>query len=416
MTGARREVGGETIIDVSGVWKGYHAWAREGHSPREMLRRRLPALIRGGELRWALADVTVGVRAGECVGVIGDNGAGKSTLLRIGAGLSRATRGQVRTPASVGSVLALGEAFDLSLTGSENAYTTALLAGYRRREAAAAVPAVLEFAELERFAEEPVRTYSEGMRLRLAFGVVAQLRPPALLFDEVISVGDGAFQAKCLAFVRSLREQGTAVLLATHDLGLVDEHCDRAVWLDHGRARLEGLATEVTAAYRSAMHSETVARTPVGEPGELELRRNRFGSQEIRIERVELASSAGSPATGVPAGSDLRVRLRLSPTAIATEPPAVVVALRRASDGVTCVELNSHDDGVRVPLSDEESVVEVEVPALELVPGSYEVEVGLYRHDWDYAYDLHSGVHRLLVAGEEGKGVLSARRRWSFEA
>ena len=118
MTGARREVGGETIIDVSGVWKGYHAWAREGRSPREMLRRRLPALIRGGELRWALADVSVGVQAGECVGVIGDNGAGKSTLLRIGAGLSRATRGQVRAPASVGSVLALGEAFDLSLTGS----------------------------------------------------------------------------------------------------------------------------------------------------------------------------------------------------------------------------------------------------------------------------------------------------------
>ncbi len=221
-------------ISLDGVWKSYPRWSAGTRTLRGIVTQRLPMVARGKDRRWVLSDVSLRAGPGESVGLIGPNGAGKSTLLRLAAGLGRPTRGTVERPDSTAAVLNFDSWFDGELTGRENAVTALVVNGWRRAQASALLPAVLEFAELEDFADAPVRTYSEGMKLRLAFGVVAQLRPAALLIDEVIAVGDLRFQAKCMERIQDLRENGTTLVVASHDLDYIVANCDHALWLQAG--------------------------------------------------------------------------------------------------------------------------------------------------------------------------------------
>lgn len=250
-------------IHFEGVWKSYPRWGGEGSGTlREALRRRIPGQAVPRERLWALRDVSCTFESGIATGIVGQNGAGKSTMLRLASGVGAASRGRILLPENTASVLNLGYVFDPTLTGAENGFTAALMGGMSAAQARAVQPAVLEFAELESFAEAPLRTYSDGMRLRLAFGVIAQLRPDALLLDEVMAVGDLRFQAKCLARIDEMREEGTTVVFASHGLDQVVDQCDRAIWLDGGVVRLHADADEVVDAYREAMESETLSRTP----------------------------------------------------------------------------------------------------------------------------------------------------------
>ena len=399
------------MITVEGVWKSYPRW-RGDRTLRGALTRRVPLAGRRGERNWVLRDVSLEVRPGEAVGLIGANGAGKSTLLRLAAGLGRPTRGRVEVEGEVASILTLGDSLDLSLTGRENAYTAAVVAGLRRAEARAILPAALRFAELEDFADAPVRTYSEGMKLRLAFGVVAQLRPRVLIVDEVIAVGDLRFQARCLERIRELRSDGTAVLLASHSLETVGNECDRALWLQGGRVRFEGPAEEVAGGYADAMRSETMERTPASAPDgggpDLELKRNRFGSLELTIESVTLPDEVES-------GSSLNVTVDVaSQVDHEVVDPIATVTVSRARDGMVCCDLSTEGAGVQLGRVGSEGLeVSLGLERLELVPGDYLVDVGIHSPDWEYAYDFHWQAYPLRVTGRSaGDGLVRPAHRW----
>jgi lipopolysaccharide transport system ATP-binding protein len=278
------------------------------------------------------------------------------------------------------------------------------------------VPAVLEFAELEGFAEAPVRTYSEGMKLRLAFGVVAQLEPSALLVDEVISVGDLRFQRRCLDRIRELREAGTSLLLASHALEQVEAECDRAVWLQAGSVRAIGDAPAVVASYREAMASATLDRTPGPGPddsGPLELRRNRFGSQELTIEGVLLQGTDREEIAELRSGAPLTLSLRLSPADGPVADPIVGVTIHRAEDGVVCYDANTEADRVKLGTVSRERLVELSFDRLDLLPGDYVLDAGVYRPDWEYAYDFHWQAYPLRVVGRRGdRGVFRPPHGW----
>jgi lipopolysaccharide transport system ATP-binding protein len=376
----------------------------------------MPLLMRLGDQRWALRDVSLHVAPGQSVGLIGHNGAGKSTLLRLASGLGRPTRGRISVPDSTASVLTLGEAFDPTLTGRENALTAAVVAGMRESVARRRLADVLEFAELEDYADAPVRTYSEGMKLRLAFGVIAQLQPEALLLDEVIAVGDIRFQAKCHARVEELRASGTTVVFASHGLEEIVSNCDRALWLQGGVVRAFGDAAGVVAEYRAAMMSETVGRTPPPSPDDhspLELRRNRLGSQEITIEEVALTDGAGVPVRELAGGGSLSVSLKLRRHAPDERDPIVVVAIHRVTDGVVCCDSNTQVDGLALGSLDGETTVTIAYDRLDLLPGDYDIEVGAYQRDWEYAYDVHLQAYPLRIVGRpEAQGVFRAPHRW----
>ena len=183
---------------------------------------------------WALQEVNLEVKTGETVGIIGANGSGKSTLLRLIGGLGKPTRGRIVRSRRVDAMLSLGDSLDPLLTGRENAITAGILAGYRRREAIAKLDEIVSFSELEDVIDRPLRTYSDGMKLRLAFAVAISASPEVLLIDEVLSVGDLRFQAKCFARLEELRAAGTTILFASHDETQVRDLCDQVSGLPEG--------------------------------------------------------------------------------------------------------------------------------------------------------------------------------------
>jgi lipopolysaccharide transport system ATP-binding protein len=211
----------------------------------------------GGGRFWALEDVSLRLAQGDRLGVIGRNGAGKSTLLRVIAGILSPDRGRIRRARVSCQLLALALGFVPHLSGRDNAILSGLLLGLRRREITARLPAIREFSELGAFFEEPIATYSAGMNMRLAFSVAMQAEPDVLLIDEVLSVGDAAFQEKSRAAMRERTGEGRTIVLVSHDEEQIRDRCNRVVWIEHGRSVLEGSRDEVFAAYHR--HSATEA-------------------------------------------------------------------------------------------------------------------------------------------------------------
>ena len=402
-----------TALRADGVWKAYPRWAPGSRTVRGALSRRLPSVVTG-EHRWVLRDVSLTVGPGESVGVIGRNGSGKSTLLRLLAGLGRPSRGTVQRDERLRAVLALGDTFDPVLSGRENAVTAAVVAGLSPREARALLPDAFAFAELEDFVEAPVRTYSDGMKLRLAMAVALHVPTRVLVLDEVMAVGDLRFQDRCMDRLAELRDGGLTVVFASHDLDRVAQSCDRAIWLDGGRLRLGDASADVVQAYRAAMMSETLERTPA-EAGdgdeELELGRTRYGSQEAVAEEVVVRGP--QVAWRVACGEPLEIAMTLRSRAPDLTDCVVAVAVKRRRDGLKCIDVNTSADGYPVELSESGSRLELLVEELPLGAGEYEVEIGVYRRDWEYAFDLHTGAHRFEVTGEDaGEGMIPVHRRW----
>jgi len=198
---------------------------------------------------YALKQVSFRVERGESLAVIGSNGAGKSTLLGLVAGLARPDSGRVTVNGRVAALLELGSGFHPDLTGIENVRLNAALLGLSRRRTAAVLDQVLEFAGIDDFIKEPLRTYSSGMVVRLAFSVAVHIDPEILLIDEVLAVGDQAFQAKCFAKIHELRNNGKSLLCVSHAIGMVRNLCEQAIWLDHGELMMAGTVDQVSEAY-----------------------------------------------------------------------------------------------------------------------------------------------------------------------
>lgn len=198
---------------------------------------------------WALRDVTMTVNRGEIVGIIGANGSGKSTLLRVLAGLSPPTTGSVTIHGRYAALLELGSGFHRQATGRENAYLNALFMGLSKREAKERVPEILEFSGLEQFADQPMRTYSAGMFLRLGFSVAIHVQPEIFLIDEILAVGDAEFQKKCFDHFNMLQQRGTTIIIVSHNVDVLKEFASRVVLLELGSAVLDGDPAEVTREY-----------------------------------------------------------------------------------------------------------------------------------------------------------------------
>jgi lipopolysaccharide transport system ATP-binding protein len=203
---------------------------------------------------WALEDVSLTLRRGERLGVIGRNGAGKSTLLRVIAGILAPDRGSVKRGPVSCQLLSLSLGFVPHLSGRDNAVLSGLLLGLRRRDIVARLPAIREFSELGDFFEQPISSYSSGMNMRLAFSVAIQVEPDVLLIDEVLSVGDAEFQQKSGAALRARMGEGHTVVLVSHSEDQIAKLCDRVVWIEHGKSVLEGARDDVFAAYHRDMH------------------------------------------------------------------------------------------------------------------------------------------------------------------
>jgi len=235
---------------MDGVWKRHRRWLRRPQSLKETLIRSLKGLRPEYDEFWALRDVSFSARQGEAVGFCGANGAGKSTLLKVVAGILPPSHGTVRVRGRIASLLELGAGFLPELTGRENVCLNGAILGLTDEEVASKMDAIVAFADLGDFIDSPVKTYSSGMYMRLGFAIASHVDADILLIDEVLAVGDAAYQQKCTAWLKSLRERDTTVLVVSHDLGVLVQMCDRVVCLDGGSVVNSGPPQQVVEQYK----------------------------------------------------------------------------------------------------------------------------------------------------------------------
>jgi lipopolysaccharide transport system ATP-binding protein len=366
------------------------------------------------EYFWALRDVSFTVSPGQMLGILGHNGAGKSTLLQLIGGVGCPDEGRIKVNGRIGALLDLGAGFHGDLTGRENVFVTAVVAGLTRREVARRFDAIVEFAELEQFIDNPVRTYSTGMQMRLAFSVAVHTNPDVLLVDEFLSVGDLAFQAKCLQRIAQLKEAGCAIVLISHSVEQIQELCDYALWLRHGEIVAHGEPAVVAGQYRSEMRSQTQKRTPLRPPQltqsgvELRVNENRFGSLEIEITEVRLL-----PLSEINCGDGLSVEIEYLSTQ-AIDAPIFGITISR-EDGQVCCDISTEAVGLSLPMIQGKGQITLHFDRLDLGGGQYFVDVGVYEKNWAYAYDYHWHVYSLLIYSPiSEKSILSPPIRWEI--
>jgi len=252
-------------VSVQKIGKRY--WLR-GPAPATF-QQTLLQVVKGGRSTpfWALRDGSFKIASGESVGVIGANGAGKSTLLRLICGLGRPTTGQVRIEGRIAALLELGAGFHPHLTGRENLYVSGIISGLSRREVRALFDTIVDFAELKDFIDQPLRTYSSGMQMRLGFAVAIHVDPAVLIIDEALSVGDAHFQQKCLDRIESFQRVGKTLLIVSHDMTTMRTFCTRGLWLQHGTLVGDGPIDDVVTAYEAAIQEQALSMGPnSGEP------------------------------------------------------------------------------------------------------------------------------------------------------
>ena len=300
------------VVSVEGVSKRYRIGALPAgyDSFREVLARTVAARVRrlrrgndGDDSEttlWALRDVSFEVRRGEILGIVGRNGAGKSTLLKILSRITRPSTGQVEIYGRVGSLLEVGTGFHPDLTGRENVYLNGAVLGMRKAEIDAKFDEIIAFSEIEKFIETPVKHYSSGMYVRLAFSVAAHLEPEVLIMDEVLAVGDMAFQQKCLDKMNEIRRQGRTIFFVSHNLPAITRLCKRAVLLEKGRLVAEGQPQEVVNRYLSRSWGAGAERVWEGEGA---------GDAVVRLRRVRVADDAGTTAAAVDVRRESRIEV-----------------------------------------------------------------------------------------------------------
>lgn len=239
------------MIELRNVSKSFHV-----HGSRRLLRDYLsqPKLATRDSRFWALRDVSFSVDPGESLALIGRNGAGKSTALTLITGLTAPDSGTVRVVGRISPLLQLGAGFHTDLTGKENLYLNAAILGLHRKDVIRLFDRIVEYAGVGDFIDQPLRTYSSGMTLRLAFAIAIHIEPDVLLVDEVLTVGDASFRDKCRESIERLQRNGASLLLVTHELSSIKSLCDRVVWLNHGEVVLAGAPNEVLTQYEEALH------------------------------------------------------------------------------------------------------------------------------------------------------------------
>jgi lipopolysaccharide transport system ATP-binding protein len=349
---------------------------------------------------WALKDVNIEVRQGELIGIIGRNGAGKSTLLKILSRITRPTTGEVEIHGRVGSLLEVGTGFHPDLTGRENVYLSGAVLGMKRAEIARKFDEIVAFSELEKFIDTPVKFYSSGMYVRLAFSVAAHLEPEILIMDEVLAVGDAAFQQKCLDKMREVRRAGRTVFFVSHNMPAVTRLCRRVVLLERGRVAADGAPQEVVNRYLSAGWQTGALR-------EWDEEKDAPGDRVARLRRARVCDEAGQTT----AAADIRRPVRIEITYEVLGAGHIIAPMVELANEEGTLVFSTHDTGAEWrrrerPRGLYTSVVTI--PGNLLAEGSLVAHVSLMSHYPSTALHAHA-TNAVAFQVVDGEGGDSAR-------
>jgi lipopolysaccharide transport system ATP-binding protein len=361
-----------TAIHVRNLGKRYQLGAREARyatfrdalvraakAPFDRFRR-LSGRASVAETFWALQDVSFDIEEGEVVGIIGRNGAGKSTLLKILSQITEPTTGEVELHGRVGSLLEVGTGFHPELTGRENIYLNGAILGMKREEITRRFDEIVAFAGVEKFLDTPVKRYSSGMYVRLAFAVAAHIEPDILIVDEVLAVGDAAFQEKCLGKMGEVARGGRTVLFVSHNMAAVQHLCSRVVMLKAGKLHANGPSADVVCEYLSnAKDGQTLM---------LDDWQDRETTGDARITKVEIGGKKGGIGM-VSVGGEMVIRIHATVNELLEDPQFGVIV--HTALGEPLLDLSSLHDGLRLGRVIGKVIVQVRVRDLGLYPGRY---------------------------------------------
>jgi len=351
------------------------------------------------------------------VGIVGSNGSGKSTLLKVLGGILKPTTGQVSVRGRVSALIELGAGFHPEFTGRENIYINGVLLGLTRAEIRARFDEIVAFAGLEPFIDSPVKTYSSGMYMRLGFAIAVTVDPDILLIDEVLAVGDEAFQHRCVGKIQEFKARGKTIVLVSHDLGSIERLCDEAVWLDAGRLQAHGETREIVGRYLDHVAREEARALGVEHDRAEAIARTgtaaRWGSREVELTRVQLAGGDGRERYLFETGEPCTVHLHFRAHRPVEDPVFGVGVFRK--DGVCCYGTNTAVEGLAFGKVDGEGVVTMQIDRLDLVEGEYLLDVAVHARD-GHPYDYHSRLYAFAVRSRvRDTGVARLAHRWRLQ-
>ena len=369
------------------------------------------AFLRGRRAKYeefiALNDVSFDVPHGATLGIIGSNGSGKTTMLKCLTGIYTPERGSIKIDGKVAALLELGAGFHPELTGSENVYLNGAILGMTKRDVQLKFDKIVEFAGLEKFINTPVKNFSSGMVVRLGFSIAAHVEPKILLIDEILSVGDQDFQRKSTEKIEEFRREGRTIVVVSHSLGLVQQLCKEVIWLDKGKIRQSGLATDVISAYTGGSYAVHLERDDES--------RERWGTGDARINSIELLSSDETNVKHFDSDAAVKVRCQIN-AHVRLESPILRVRITKLNgDVVWATSTQRVSNSIRV--LDGPATATLDIPKFGLLEGTYYLSASISNSTRTTEFDhcqnwLRFNVHKTNLFDE---GIVSVESSWSLE-
>jgi len=395
----------ETVIEINHLTKKYDMYKKPSDRLKEALS---PTRKVYHDVFYALNDVNVEVKKGEMIGFIGENGSGKSTILKIITGVLTPSEGEVKIEGNIAALLELGSGFNPEYSGYDNIFLNGMVLGYSREEMAEKVDDIINFADIGDHLYQPVKTYSSGMFVRLAFAVAINVDPDILIVDEALAVGDLEFQLKCMEKFTELRNAGKTILFVSHDVNAVRRFCDRVYWLKNGLVEAEGETMEITEDYENFLKKKSLKTVDRDNSISEE-----FSAYDIvEVKSAELLDGDLQPLEIIEQDSKVVVKVTYNVKDDSIKKPVLGVAIRTVDNNYVC-GLNTLLDEESIPWKKGENVFYLEYEKMALLGGEYYFDVALFEENATVPLVYKTRYMTMFISGKYvGEGIVVLDHKW----
>lgn len=402
-------------IQMNDVKKSFKVYYDKGNTIKEKI---LFSNRNRYDERQVLNGISFKVEKGEAVGLIGSNGCGKSTTLKLLTKIIYPDSGKIEVEGRISCLLELGAGFHPDMSGRENIYTNASIFGLKKKEIDERLDAIVQFSELEEFIDNPVRTYSSGMYMRLAFSVAINVDADVLLIDEILAVGDVSFQKKCLEKIREIKSKGVTIVIVSHSLGQIEEICDKSIWLDRGNVKKIGEPKEIHAEYQDSMEVKRLEKMRIirqsvmneSLPQLFHKLTIRNGNGIVRFQAVWLEDTEGKRQEVFKSGDEIVIKAEYS-SQILDEECIVNIAITR-QDGILCFATNNMNQEQTSLFLKNNGVIQIKIMNCNLLTGSYMLNIGLTSLSGEIYDDLQRVLFFRVEAHSEDIGICMMKCKW----